>query len=147
VRRFFVYSTPRSGSAWLSNFLTYGGSFCQHEPLVSGQMTFTAHAVSGAVDTGAVMVGYIPPPECKIFHLYRDVQEVGDSLRALGLPTYDMSKYRKGFEYARLFDVSYLEWVWWEVTGLAFDKARAEMLIELNIQRSLPSLVRRLRRH
>ena len=142
--RFFIYSTPRSGSAWLSNFLTYGGSFCQHEPLANGGMFFTDHPVSGAVDTGASFVGYLPPEGVHTYHLYRDPLEVKRSLRRAGLPLYPMDDYKMGFEYGRLFDFGYLEYVWGEVVGLPFDRARAEMLIELNVQRDISSLKQRV---
>jgi len=118
VSQFFIYSTPRSGSAWLANFLTYGGSFCQHEPLANGQMVFTDHPVSGAVDTGASFIGYLPPEGVNVFHLYRDPGEVRRSLRSAGLPYYPLDDYRRGFEYARLFDIGYLEDLWGRVTGL-----------------------------
>jgi hypothetical protein len=32
-KRFFVVAMPRSGTAWLANFLTWGNSFCYHEAL------------------------------------------------------------------------------------------------------------------
>ena len=146
MRRFFIYSTPRSGSAWLSNFLTYGGSFCQHEPLADGRLVFTHHEVSGAIDTGAAFVGFVPPDDCAVYHLYRDEVAVKRSLKSLGLPVYDLSRYSQGFEYDRLFDVDYLEELWTDITSLPFDRARAEMLVEMNVQRSLPGIARRLRR-
>ena len=135
---------PRSGSAWLSNFLTYGDSFCKHEPLAEGVMKFADSPVSGAVDTGAAFVGYLPPEGTRIFHLSRDIWEVQKSLMRIGLPTIDLSCYLTGFEYGRLFDVGYLENLWGEVTGLPFNKERAEMLIEMNVQRDVEKLRKRL---
>jgi ABC-type transport system substrate-binding protein len=143
--KFFIYSTPRSGSAWLANFLTYGGSFCQHEPLSSGEIVFADYPVSGAIDTGASFIGYLPPEGVKTYHLYRNPAEVKISLRRAGLPIYPMDDYRMGFEYGKLFDVGYLEYVWGEITGLPFDKTRAEMLIDLNVQRDIPALKEKLR--
>jgi hypothetical protein len=100
--------------------------------------------VSGAVDTGAALIGYTPPDGVEIFHLSRDLTEVAKSLQRIGLAAYDMSNYRRGFEHSRLFDVGYLEWLWGIVTGLPFDRARAEMLIEMNVQRDMDKLRRRL---
>lgn len=142
--RFFIYSTPRSGSAWLSNFLTYGDSFCKHEPLAEGKMVFADYPVSGAVDTGASFVGYLPPEGTRIFHLWRNPSEVAASMRAIGLPSYCLDEYRMGFEYSRLFDVGYLEELWNKVTGLPFCKERAELLVEMNVQRDVEKLRKRL---
>lgn len=146
MRKFFIYSTPRSGSAWLANFLTYGGSFCQHEPLANGQMVWHHYPVSGAIDTGAAFVHYEPPPDVAVFHLWRDLAEVNWSLRRQGLPTYNMTDYRHGFDYRRMFDINYLEELWIEVTELPFDRPRAEMLIEMNVQRNMDALAKRVRR-
>ena len=140
MRRFFIYSTPRSGSAWLANFLTYGDSFCKHEPLVDGRMVFADRPVSGAIDTGAAFIGYRPPEGTEIFHLSRDKVAVLSSLARLKTYKWDLSKYKTGFEYERLFDIGYLEDLWNKVTGLQFDKERAEMLIEMNVQRDMAAL-------
>lgn len=146
MKRFFIYSTPRSGSAWLSNFLTYSGSFCQHEPLVNGGMYYPDYPVSGAIDTGAAFIGYAPPEGVDIFYLARDHIEVKASLVKAGLSAYDLSAYKSGFRYRDLFDINYLEVLWGIVTGLPFDRDRAEMLIEMNVQRSIPAIKNRLLR-
>jgi len=108
-------------------------------------MRFTDHPVSGAIDTGAAFVGYRPPEGVRVFHLYRDPLEVRRSLRRAGLPVYDLSDYRGGFEYGRLWDIGYLENLWGEITGLPFDRERAEMLINLNVQRDIGKLKKSLR--
>lgn len=33
MKPFFIYALPRSGTAWLANYLTYGNTFCYHELL------------------------------------------------------------------------------------------------------------------
>lgn len=147
MRRFFIYSTPRSGSAWLSNFLTYDGSFCQHEPLANDRaFNFLDYPVSGAVDTGAAFIKYAPPEGTNIFHLARNHAEVKESLKNIGLNSYDLSAYKSGFRYSDLFDIDYLEVLWGIVTGLPFDRNRAEMLIEMNVQRDVGLLTQRLAR-
>lgn len=141
MRRFFIFSTPRSGSAWLSVFLTYGGSFCQHEPLVHGKgVYFPEYPVSGAIDTGAAFIKYVPPEGVDIFHLARDKQEVAESLKRMGLPSYDLTAYKSQFRYLDLFDVDYLEVLWGVVTKLPFDRNRTEALIEMNVQRSVSAI-------
>jgi hypothetical protein len=141
VRKFLIYSTPRSGSAWLSNFLTYNGSFCAHEPLAHGNGIYWAeYPVSGAIDTGAAYVGYKPPEGVDIFHLSRDRLEIEESLKRIGLPSYNLAAYKSQFRYRDLFDVDYLEVLWGVVTKLPFDRNRTEALIEMNVQRSISAI-------
>ncbi len=133
-----MYSTPRSGSAWLSNFLTYGGSFCQHEPLAYGKgVYFPEYPVSGAIDTGAAFIKYVPPEGVEVFHLTRPYWEVTESLKKIGLPSYDLSAYKSGFQFRDLFDIDYLEILWGLVTKLPFDRLRTEALLEMNVQRNI----------
>lgn len=33
MSRFLIFARPRSRTAWLANFLTYGDTYCLHEPL------------------------------------------------------------------------------------------------------------------
>lgn len=144
--RFFIYSTPRSGSAWLSNFLTYGGSFCLHDPLADGDFKFLEYPVSGAIDTGAATIGYKPPEGTRIFYLKRRYEDARESLQKTGWPVWDFPKFGEGFEFERLHDIAYLQDVWDQVTGLPFDKPRAEMLIEMNIQRDMTAICARVAR-
>lgn len=146
MRRFFIYSTPRSGSAWLANYLTYGGSFCQHEPLANGGWYPADYPVSGAIDTGAAFIGYKPFLDVEVFYLARNHTEVAASLKRIGLPAYDLSAYKSGFQYRDLFDIDYLEVLWGLVTHLPFDRDRTEMLLEMNVQRSVSALTNRIRR-
>ena len=141
MRRFFIYAMPRSGSAWLANFLTYSGSFCQHEPLAGGSFRFSDYPVSGAVDTGAAFIGYEPPDGTLIFHLSRNVTDVAKSLRAIGLEPYDFANYwTGGFQYERLFDIGYLRELWIEVTRFPFDRERTLALMRMNVQTDLNQL-------
>jgi hypothetical protein len=34
MKPFFITGLPRSRTAWLANFMTYGGAYCQHEGLL-----------------------------------------------------------------------------------------------------------------
>lgn len=107
-------------------------------------MVFADYPVSGAVDTGASFVGYMPPDGTSTFHLWRDPSEVAASMRAIGLPPYCLDGYRMGFEHKRLFDIGYLEDLWGRVTGLPFCRERTEQLIEMNVQRDIGKLRKRL---
>lgn len=145
---------PRSGSAWLSNFLTYGGSFCYHEPLVEippeelvGKLSSRPETVVGAVDTGAAFFKD-RLPEIPTYALVRDETESRDSLWRLNLPW--IPSYGRVvamgvpvIEYRKMFDLGYLRDVWIMLTQLPFDEERAKLAIEMNVQRSISALIKR----
>jgi hypothetical protein len=106
-------------------------------------MYFPDYPVSGAIDTGAAFINYQPPAEVEIFHLCRDKKEVVESLKRIGLSAYDLAAYKSGFQYKDLFDIDYLEVLWGLVTKLPFDRNRTEMLIEMNVQRSISAITHR----
>ena len=63
MKPFFILSLPRSGTAWLSNFLTWGDCFCYHElsygceALDDIEQAFrkTDAPIVGTADTAAVL--------------------------------------------------------------------------------------------
>lgn len=134
--KFLIYAMPRSGSAWLANFLTHDGLVCHHDPL--GRMTVQqASGLDAAVDTGAYLFPQLKAGE--YFTLVRRVDDCNRSLVKLGLPPIAEYQGLRGrvFYYERLFDVGYLADLWAEVRGPGFDKERAEVLIDLNVQHRL----------
>jgi hypothetical protein len=46
-------------------------------------------------------------------------------------------------EYEKLFDLGYLHDVWSAITGLPFDKERAKLAMEMNIQVDIKALLKR----
>lgn len=132
--KFLIYAMPRSGSAWLANFLTYDGLVCHHDPL--GRMSFDeVNALDAAIDTGA----YLFPGRLnaeRSFALVRNREASNLSLKKIGLPM--ISEYQglelPTFFYERLFDIGYLQDLWAQVRGEGFDAERARMLIDLNVQ-------------
>lgn len=149
---FLILALPRSGSAWLANFLSYGDVFCRHEPLAEGPIKLEQHApISGAIDTAAWMWPNKLPAVCRLYALRREPRRVSRSLRHLELPDDpDFQKFRDvtrdliTFEYERLFDVEYLRGVWREIAGpdAMFHGERARQLISMNVQRDLGELAR-----
>ena len=139
--KFLIYAMPRSGSAWLANFLTSDGLVCHHDPL--GRMSFEqANTLDAAIDTGA----YLFPGKLQAECHYALVRRVGDSNRSLmriGLPP--LAEYPQlavpTFFYERLFDIGYLEDLWAQIRGPGFDAERARMLIDLNVQHRLDRIV------
>ena len=86
---FFIYSLPRSGSAWLSQFLTGPDSYCYHEPFSDdlGVRQKCTESIIGAVDTSAFQFhkGAHIEMGAKPYVLVRDPSEVAFSLAKLGV--------------------------------------------------------------
>jgi hypothetical protein len=142
---FLIFSLPRSGSAWLANFLTYGNTFCWHEPLSEPQPLdeLFSRPGSGGVDT----LAYTRPDllsKYQCFVLKRDYGQIVESSRKCGVrydpPVAQFEAVTRGLSvinYHNFQDISYLESVWCMISGTAFDWDRARLLIELNVQRDL----------
>lgn len=146
---FLIYAMPRSGSAWLANFLTYGECFCFHEPLAGGPLERLGRPaeIVGCADTGAYL---FPVKAEREYALIRHPQAVTYSLVKRGLmPLQDWQKFHertKGlvtFRYEKLFDLGYLREVWAEIVGSSCPYDRAEQLIEMNIQHDIQTLAAR----
>lgn len=151
---FFIFSLPRSGSSWLSVFLTGPDSFCYHIPTADrtplewrGIASQRPEKVVGAVDTMA----YIAPqeiieviPKANFFTLVRDPRDIDRSSRWHHVP-YDAFKEREVLDsfkfekiiYSHLGKLSYLEEIWGKVIGTPFDAERAKHLIEMRIERDV----------
>jgi hypothetical protein len=149
---FLILSLPRSGSAWLANFLTYGPVYCYHEPMAEGSLEQLQPQapLTGAIDTGAWMWPELIPAGVRLFALAREPRRVSRSLRAVDLPDDpDFAKFRETtsglvtFDYERLFEVEYLRGVWRAIAGgdATFHGERARRLISFNVQRDLDELV------
>ena len=138
--KILIYAMPRSGSAWLANFLTHDGMVFHHDPL--GRMTVTeASKLEAAVDTGAYLFPQLQAE--RSYQLVRRVDDCNRSLVKLGLPPIAEYQGLRGrtFYYERLFDVGYLAELWQEVRGPGFDQERAEVLIDLNVQHRLDRIL------
>lgn len=148
---FFIFSTPRSRSAWLSIFLTGKNSFCYHELTIELGWGNIANSreekVVGAIDTAASLypdIIYNAFPNARFFTLDRDRDEVNDSIRRLGfdldakqitLPNHNRIYFDK------LSDIGYLAEIWDMIIGEGFDSERAKILIDMNVQRDVNSLM------
>lgn len=142
---FLICAMPRSGSAWLANFLTYDGCICLHDPLAGGEWPDGHHALRGCVDTGAAHFLDRLPSGLRLYSLTRNAQDARDSLERLGLPVIESPAVdAPAFHYERLFDIGYLREIWAEIVGSPFDELRAAMLLEMNVQRDMDSLRKRV---
>lgn len=159
-REFFIYSLPRSGSAWLSLFLSQPGSYCYHEPLADGgwsdlieRWESRPEPCVGAIDTSAHQRSPASIGVCKKYVLLREPREILASLRTKGYHMdLDMEMERLQFvtrdcipiHYRLLHDLEYLEVLWTGITRQPFDAERTERLVEMNVQRTISSLRERL---
>ena len=96
MKPFFILSLPRSRTAWLANFLTYGESFCFHEALIERKgmralqtrMEATGCPVVGNSDSGSILFydelqDQFPEAKCVI--VLRNPEEVVESLSGIGV--------------------------------------------------------------
>jgi hypothetical protein len=90
---FIIFSLPRSRSAWMARFLSYGGNFCGHDlaPRCGTMAEFAdllGGSFIGSTETGAV-IGWRAIrrllPDARIVVVRRPVRQVYDSLCAFGL--------------------------------------------------------------
>jgi hypothetical protein len=161
-RSFFVFSLPRSGSAWLSLFLTGKDSFCYHEitadvpiPKIRQLWLDRPETAIGAVDTGAWLW---PDEVCEAVKgstlcvLKRDLDEIELSCRNLVAAGHNVADFdvvksaerlnavTKDFlviEHARFHDIEYLRELWRRLLGTPFEEERARLMIEMNVTRDL----------
>lgn len=148
---FFIFSLPRSGSAWLSVFLTHGPAFCYHEPLAESQtlsVLFSRPGIVGAIDTLAYTQAVVLRQQYRCFVLKRDIAEIESSSARCGVtyraPQETFARATAGLtviDYRYFRDIKYLAHIWWSVVGDDFDAARAQQLMEMNIQRDLPRII------
>jgi len=91
---FMVIALPRSGTTWASNWLTTDDTLCLHDPLWDRHYDELDGIVSKK-RLGVSCTGLMLFPEWLNAHparkviLHRDVVEVNESLRAIGMPTLD----------------------------------------------------------
>lgn len=155
MKTFFIVALPRSRTAWLANFLTYGDSFCFHDGIgyhgvegLRSRMLTLPVKIAGSSDTCAMF--FIDKilsvfPETKIIAVNRDVDEVSDSLKRCGLDdnaSTDLMKmtFEKVINYAADIVIEYNDInkkaasLWEYITDTECDLNRLEMLKSMNIQ-------------
>jgi len=98
---FFIASLPRSRTAWLANFLTYGPSYCFHEPLSDYSLEdyprlleSTGTTFSGVADSlnCLVMEQLIDMfPRARVVVIRRNIEEVAHSVqKAFNIKCWEM---------------------------------------------------------
>jgi len=166
---FVVFSLPRSRTAWLSKFLTYGDWYCGHE---EGRHARTIEDISSWLslqNTGTVETAASPwwrtlrrlKPETNVVVIRRPVEQVLDSLTRLGI-AFDRAAMAKGLEhhdaklrqiaarwpgalsltYADLEQEDACKAVFEKCLPYPHDNAWWEYVSAVNIQCSMPHLIR-----
>lgn len=157
VKTFFICALPRSRTAWLANFLTFGDSFCFHEPAV-GITSFpylrrlfesTGRQVVGSSDCGNAWIadGLAREfPDCRFVVVHRPLEEVRQGMLEMGLPDngtleksaimldYVVRNYSPfSLDADDLSDPEVVKMLC-EYVSAPFDRARFDLLAALNVQ-------------
>lgn len=144
---FFIFSLPRSGTAWLSTLLTARDSFCFHELTAENNWQTLPQTrperTVGAVDTGAYLnpqAVYKAFPTATYFTLYRRPAQINESAAKLGI-NYDATQHvlpqHSALYYDDLNNLNCVRSLWHRVIGEGFDEQRTRQLMEMNIQRDV----------
>jgi len=166
---FLVLALPRSRTAWLSHFLTYGPKVCEHDYIINCTsieefLLAFRQGLAGSVETGAMLGWKIirqRMPTAKIVLIRRDYQEAARSLakacEAAGvvLPVpYDELATRDSLldaisqmpgvhqlRYEQLSDEASCRWLFEHCLELPFDQEHWQRLASTNIQIDMRSRI------
>lgn len=172
MSNFLVFGRPRSRTAWLANFMTYGPSFCFHEGLADSagswlelkrRMSNLPGLITGNADTGMIhdVKGALETfPAAKVVMLVENEFSWRTFAHSQNLPKdlveavdTDYRRTKKELEHRALFvpvdtlsDEATARKVWVHCTSHIYDfpKERFHMLKDLNVQVIQESLRRRL---
>ena len=170
MRPFIVLSLPRSRSAWLSHFLSYGDAVCGHEEIrrmrtLDDVKAWFSQPMIGSAETAAAPWWRLFPkvaPDANIVIVRRPVDDVVESLSRIKGTAYDRIALRAAMEYhARKLDqvearcdnvlsVNFADLeteatcraVFEHCLPYSFDKAHWQALDGVNIQINLPAMMR-----
>src|SRR4249919_2006044 len=142
---FMVLGLPRSGTTWLSNWLTTDRTLCLHDPFSRAlpERWPRDHRRRGISCTGAYMLPkWLQHQHCPTVVITRDRDACTASLRKMGLPdiTDDMvaaldAVEAPRFTFADLWNEAKAKGLWkYLVPGVAFDPARYRQLRDVNVQ-------------
>lgn len=144
--KFMVLSAPRSGSTWCSNWLTTERTLCLHDSVLQFEPEeldrIECTRALGVACTGlAHYRDWVNTHEARKVILHRQREEVDDSLLGIGLTP--LSKVWDGVlegirgthvHWREIFDPDKAARIYTYLTGLAFDRARHELLLDMNVQ-------------
>lgn len=142
---FAVFALPRSGTAWLANWLTTGESLCLHDPFAA---SMPEHWDAGGKRLGISCTGsylfprWVASLDCPIAVIERDPGECETSLRAAGLPC-DVKPLKRALDAVQarrwrfddLWNEGKARALWTHLLPhVPFDAARHRLLLDLRIE-------------
>jgi hypothetical protein len=147
---FLVLGLPRSRTAWLANFLTYGDLFCYHEG-IDGCTSLEEYKEKiegkGDSNTGLMLFDFEEHfPNAKIIIIDSDVDkaiEFGRDVFNVNIE-FEMAIAKNRLDkmeglHIKLEDInSRLGEIWEYVSDEPFDQERADMLVKLDVQMRNP---------
>lgn len=171
-RQFLILSLPRSRSAWLSRFLTYGGWHCGHDEAVRWRSMEDARAWFSMDRTGSAETSIAPfwrlfPPHVRLVTVRRPVMEVVESCIRAGAPERARGRLETALrrhdrkldqierrvpgllrvEYADLASETVCARLFKHCLGLPHDSRRWSRLDRENIQIDFPWMIRYMEAH
>ena len=107
---FIVYSTPRSGSYWLSRFLNYNSLSCGHDELMyfrdmTDAKSYLSIPNNGTVETGLAPYWRLVPADTKTVILRRNISDICKSMNKLGYETNDEFIRRMNYLDKKLYQI------------------------------------------
>lgn len=166
VRPFVVLALPRSRTAWLSHFLTYGEWLCGHDEIrhmrsLDDVKAWLSQPCTGTVETAAAPFWRLLDESIRVVVIRRPVGEVVESMMALPGCVFDrssltelMERYDRKLDqietridclsvkYADLATESACAAIFEYCLPYAHDSARWQELSSVNIQINMPVLIR-----
>ena len=108
--RFFITGLPRSGTAWIANYLTYGNSFCFHEGLADYDSIHDFAAMLDQTeaecvgDSDTVITGILPwlyekYPDARYVFIQRNRYDVEQSLITNGFSTHKIPEIQRSLDW------------------------------------------------
>jgi hypothetical protein len=173
VGHFFILALPRSRSAWLANFLTYGPSFCYHEGLIGcrsmavlrAKLALPGTALCGNADTGAALVVddlVAAFPKARYVLLCRPPKGYIEQAKRLGSTEEQAEVLLEEFAHScevlgeralkvqsGALDQARTMREIWEYVGIAapFPSLRFDMLRDLRVEAIVERVVKKVRKH
>lgn len=142
---FIVLGLPRSGTTWLSNWLTTDSSLCLHDPFAKALPEHWERDSRrfGISCTGAYMLpGWLQAQKCHVAVIERDPVACDASLARMGLPA-TTARMRcllatargRRWQFADLWNETAARELWaFLLPGIAFDAPRYRLLREFRIE-------------
>ena len=147
---FMVIGLPRSGTAWIANWLTTDTTTCIHDPLAINHYrdldSIKSEKMLGISCTALwAFPDYVNSHKARKVIVHRNLKEINSSLSNIGLPQFKDGMDEKlsclnGIHIWKDQLFKDPEFIYEYLTGKKFDRERFETLKELKIERKIDSM-------